>query len=1199
MAVQTKTTTYTYSGGEFNGTSSAIKDFSGTPIPSSAYNIQAYGIFNMRFKNLFHEPKGNWNCAFYVGSLTSSSNIACTSSQEDIRTSTISGDDNGFKAAFASYTASLSLKAKIDADITSICTGITITITYNIEILDAPTLYIDGVSSSTNSSINLSWDNVYGASGYNIYKSPGSKIDRVTGASWTKANATSSDTGYYYVKAYNQDSVEGEASRSVYFAYQAAPQNTAPKLGSVTCSPSKVVSGVSTRVTFTFSVTDNGIVNGAAASITSYSVYSNSALTSLVATGSSNGITGEITTGGTYYCVVSNGADKSNTVSVTIGTENPIVATISDITFDTKFTIGSDIVVKNIKRIVGKVTRNDTDVVGTYSWKLVYGVSKTSLTYSVSIPSSTLILSNGVNPYNLTLSSAQKIEDYPYYKVVFTATVNSESKSAETEVYAYPAILSPIGNNGNGYNSSSGSEYITKANTVSSDLNDVINLQFNLPACGVNRKPDIESVILRVAYQRNTSFSIGFNPNATYTITSYAAGANKVSVNLEELGVPRGYYGKFKIAVQDKMGQSYETDILDENNNAIFYRINLPTFGANGRINLNYNQTISVNQLLDSDIINFALPSINTYIGSLTLAQQDIYINYLKQLKFKINNSSITQTEYSLNLNASDTTFEYNEVAATGYFNLTGKALKNLFSNLSQKNEAFQTYLELTLTDIFGNTTTVTSKILLKTTAQVDYIYLAFGTPPEMEDYTSTNYKMYLKYRYSGSSFTEVKTGGIMVNPGDKIRLHFPKGTDSNGAEDIKKYRIKVIRKDSMGEELNQVNDFIELKTFNITSDLTVETNGYTCEFEASNYQVSKFIRIGVCAIDSTELESNLIVYPITLIGGRVAQGRMDLESSSIEPYNGTDGAGLTYTLRSKIIDLGANLFNNKSITYADYPNFERTMDDLVSLSECRDVIFDLFYSKDNSAWGEKLNIPYKIDSTTYNSYPTSMSYSTLLTKTIKFEPISLIGDESDSSGKFISITKKNYFYLRARIQNGFNEDGSKSYSYIQSEVFVLYPSTPVVAYRQNYIGINTRDFGFYEPYEGLTYDATEHYYVKSSTGGYVEVNPSVSETKDQYYIKSRNHSVVVAEINNRNKVYFVSGEDRVSSVNISTGELNNFIIDGGDWDTQYLAGYLRESSDALVIDENNRKIEPIGGEYKSEFSGDTINTFVTDIIGE
>ena len=134
MAVQTKTTTYTYSGGEFNGTSDAIKDFSGTTIPSGEYNIQAYGIFNMRFKNLYHEPKGNWNCAFYVGSLTSSSNIACTSSQEDIRTSTISGDDNGFKAAFASYTARLSLKAKIDADITSICTGITITITYNIEV---------------------------------------------------------------------------------------------------------------------------------------------------------------------------------------------------------------------------------------------------------------------------------------------------------------------------------------------------------------------------------------------------------------------------------------------------------------------------------------------------------------------------------------------------------------------------------------------------------------------------------------------------------------------------------------------------------------------------------------------------------------------------------------------------------------------------------------------------------------------------------------------------------------------------------------------------------------------------------------------------------------------------------------------------------------------------------------------------------
>lgn len=64
-----------------------------------------------------------------------------------------------------------------------------------------------------------------------------------------------------------------------------------------------------------------------------------------------------------------------------------------------------------------------------------------------------------------------------------------------------------------------------------------------------------------------------------------------------------------------------------------------------------------------------------------------------------------------------------------------------------------------------------------------------------MEGYTSTNYKMYLKYRYSGSSFAEVKTGGIMVNPGDKIRLHFPKGTDSNGAEDIKNIVLKLFEK--------------------------------------------------------------------------------------------------------------------------------------------------------------------------------------------------------------------------------------------------------------------------------------------------------------------------------------------------------------------------------------------------------------------
>lgn len=599
------------------------------------------------------------------------------------------------KATCSSFTGN-SIVLKVSGGAGNLCnirsSSGTLIIDYAVKLEKPTNLTINGISSYTGSSFTLNWQgNDNRSNSYFVYRyGSSSPTDSVNGTSWSSTGTPIS--GSYCVAAYDPNDIYAISDNSNYvsFTYQAAPQNTAPKLGSVTCSPSKVVSGISTRVTFTFSVTDNGIVNGAAASITSYCVYSNSTLTSLVATSSSNGVTGEITTGGTYYCTVKNGAGESNSVAVTIGTENPIVVTISDIIFDAKFTIGSDTVVKNIKRIVGKVTRNNTDVTGTYSWKLVYGASKTSLTYSVSIPSSALILSNGVNPYNLTLSSAQKIEDYPYYKVVFTATVNSESKSAETEVYAYPAALSPIGNNGNGYNSSSGEEYITKVNTISSDLNDVINLQFNLPACGVNRKPDIESVILRVAYQRNTSFSVGFNPNATYAITSYVAGANKVSVNLEELGVPRGYYGKFKIAVQDKMGQSYETDILDENSNAIFYRINLPTFGANGRINLNYNQTISVNQLLDSDIISFALPSINTYIGSLTLAQQDIYINYLKQLKFKINNSSITQTEYSLNLNASDTTFEYNEVAATGYFNPTGKALKNLFSNLSQKMKLFK-----------------------------------------------------------------------------------------------------------------------------------------------------------------------------------------------------------------------------------------------------------------------------------------------------------------------------------------------------------------------------------------------------------------------------------------------------------------------------------------------------------------------------
>ena len=1073
----------------------------------------------------------------------------------------------------------------------------TLTLTYDIPPEKPTNLYFNenGAANYTGSNFTLKWDSVEKATSYKVYRN----YDFV---STIAANSYSSTlSGSYRIRASNSVG-DSDYSDAAVFTYAAAPQNTAPKLGSVTCSPSKIVSGVSTRVTFTFSVTDNGIVGGNTASITRYEVYSNSGLTTLEASGTNNPFTTSISATGTYYCIVRNRYDKSNVVTVTVGAEAPIVVEIPTIKINSKYEIGADTVVKEIQSITGKVTRNNTVVsITNCNWALEYGATKTSLTESVIIPGNTLTLSNGINPYSLTIKQTNSILTNPYYRIRFTATVGAETKNAYTSVYAYPAELTKPDSNEIGYNFSESGTFKTKESTYSTDLNDKINLKFILPTTGTNRKPSLSSATLRVSYSKNTTFSLNFTPNYSQNLTGFVSGTNSYSLDLDTLTVPRGYYVKFRLVVQDVMGQSYSADVQDEiGGETIFHRIDPPTFGNNGRINLSYGQAISVNQLEDSAVVLFALPSFNTYLGTLepALTKRDIYYNYLKKLTFEINNTTLTQKTYQIALNAADTTFEYDEGLSTGYFQPTGKALKTLFSSLSNKNEAFQTYLILTLIDVFGNETTITSKIILKSSTQVDFIYLSFGTPPKLEDYSHSSYQMYLKYRYSSASFTEVVENETMINPGDRLKFYFPKAIDANGVNDIKKYRIKIVRKDSKVQGLDIANDFVELKTFALDA-LSNETNGYSCEIEASNYQVSKFIRIGVCAVDSTELESNLIIYPITLIGGRVAQGSMTLESSSIENYNGGDSAGLTYTLRVKIADLGGNLFNDKTFTYENYPNFERTMGDLVTLTDCRDIFFDLFYSKDGVAWGNVSGLSYRIDNIPYTTYPTTLSYSSLLTKTIKFEPINLIGDEDDETGNFISLIKKNYFYLRAKIQNGFDESGNKTYSYIQTETFVLYPSTPVVAYRQNYLGINTKDFGFYEPYNGTTYDVQEHYYIKTSAGGFVEVNPSGLVQKDQYYIKSRNHAVVIAEINNRKNIYFVSGEDRICKINIATGEIDNFIIDGGDWDSQYISGYLKESSEKVVIDSNSKYIEPIGGEYTSEFAGDRINTFITDVIGD
>ena len=70
----------------------------------------------------------------------------------------------------------------------------------------------------------------------------------------------------------------------------------------------------------------------------------------------------------------------------------------------------------------------------------------------------------------------------------------------------------------------------------------------------------------------------------------------------------------------------------------------------------------------------------------------------------------------------------------------------------------------------------------------------------------------------------------------------------------------------------------------------------------------------------------------------------------------------------------------------------------------------------------------------------------------------------------------------------------------------VVYNTLPTISYRKNHIGINT-------------------------------TNPSVSPDA----------SVTIGAYNSRNIIYLI-GDQHASTINLTTGVLNSFIIDGGSW---------------------------------------------------
>lgn len=591
-----------------------------------------------------------------------------------------------------------------------------------------------------------------------------------------------------------------------------------------------------------------------------------------------------------------------------------------------------------------------------------------------------------------------------------------------------------------------------------------------------------------------------FNPvnpkyNNEQVVQSYAYGQQPNSYNIDITNINRGNYINLGVKLIDYLGQSITINRnKNDDSNVYFSRIKLPYFGtttinssAPSIIKINYNPILSST---NKNRLSLAIPTPYTYntIQQSTLTNSYI-VSLLKTLKLREKNAN---EFFSFDLSKDNVS--YNAVTATGYIYITLSDLKEKFNKYLTQNKTLELKINLSFTDAFGNECSQDFTINHFDNTINDVIILNFGAPPVMPDYNSSHY--YMNISYDGIDNKKLVNNNTMINSGDILSITFPKATDANGESDIQKYVIKIYRSDSnLSSYTINDNEYQQLAELNkVDFDSALSNNLYTYNHMVNNYLVAKFIKLAVIAVDSQNLESNIIEYPFTLIAGR-----LDSSKSSIKSFQ--DNGNNTYNFNLSINDIGGNIFNNKEITYMDYPNLEREYN---LYGNSRSITIDIEHRDsndlDSTVYKNKLEkINFKVGNLSETNNYTN-SYNTILSNYISINNLNL-------STFNINSSIKNYYRFIIKVQVGFDKSGNPIYKIGYSSTYVSYPSTPTVAYRKNHIGLNTDSFNNYD-------------------------NAIL---------------VAAAGVDSRNILYFIS-ENNISLVNVENGEIDGFIIDGGEW---------------------------------------------------
>lgn len=385
-------------------------------------------------------------------------------------------------------------------------------------------------------------------------------------------------------------------------------------------------------------------------------------------------------------------------------------------------------------------------------------------------------------------------------------------------------------------------------------------------------------------------------------------------------------------------------------------------------------------------------------------------------------------------------------------------------------------------------------------------------------------------------SGTTYPTDSLLINTGDVIQLQLhgasgPPVIDYN--TDVIKYRIFCCRNNSI---VNDPSTLIYDTTPLLEQDYNSQAQTITMEVAMPQYSVSKFLYFKIDAIDSNNNVSNTLYFPTYLVGSRVQSPTILLSEAAVDDdYH--------FTGSWKVTDLGGNNFEDEAGSYEVYHNLERVGYPQAYTASLARPIIKIEYA-DNINFVDS-TLTGNLNTKTLNT--TDFSFSNFLQE-LNFSDLDVIGEVIDDSRNF--RTKNLYIRLLVAfptatiITNGDAPTGQfkpatgeiitpsdynggstiSSYIYGYSNTVLFYAESPTVAYRKHMLGINTKQFS--------TPDDT------------ILLIKDFDDKRFLYF-----DGVLVEDIENNGTTQTIS-TPHVAWIDLKTGQINNFLIDGGTWDS-------------------------------------------------